>query len=254
MKVQVLVAAMNQTDHSLLDTMNIQTDALIGNQTDHNNVDRFIWKGHEITYYSFQERGVGLNRNNTLMRADCDVCLFADDDMVYFDDYQNTVNEAFNKNPKADIIIFNIDEKDSKRYIITKKTKVRWYNFMRYGAVRIAAKLSSIKENAIFFNQCFGGGAKYRHGEDTLFLAECLRKKLKIVAIPVTIAHLTNERPSTWNVGYDDRYLQDQGKLYSVISKRWWKLICFQDAFRHRRLYNRKTLMSYKIMKSWQHK
>ena len=35
--VQVLVAAMNQTDHSLLDRMNIQSDAIIGNQCDYNS-------------------------------------------------------------------------------------------------------------------------------------------------------------------------------------------------------------------------
>ena len=31
MKIQVLVAAMNQKDHSLLKSMNIQSDAIIGN-------------------------------------------------------------------------------------------------------------------------------------------------------------------------------------------------------------------------------
>ena len=70
--VQVLVAAMNQTDHSLLDRMNIQSDAIIGNQCDYNSVEKFEYDGHSITYLNFAERGVGLNRNNALMRATAD--------------------------------------------------------------------------------------------------------------------------------------------------------------------------------------
>ena len=95
MTIQVLVATMHQTDHSLLEKMNIRTDAIIGNQCDRNEVEDFEWNGHRIKYLSFAERGVGLNRNNTLMRADADVCLFADDDVVYYDDYAEKIEKAF---------------------------------------------------------------------------------------------------------------------------------------------------------------
>lgn len=81
-KVQVLVASMNQTDHSLLEKMNISTSAIVGNQCNYDSVERFEWNGNECLYLNFNERGVGLNRNNTLMRATGDICLFADDDMV----------------------------------------------------------------------------------------------------------------------------------------------------------------------------
>ena len=83
MKIQVLVAAMNQTDHSLPEKMNIKCDAIIGNQCERNSIEKYIWNGHNIEYLNFAERGVGLNRNNALMRASGDICLFADDDMVY---------------------------------------------------------------------------------------------------------------------------------------------------------------------------
>ncbi|MBE5763144.1 MAG: hypothetical protein E7338_02855 [Clostridiales bacterium] len=249
MKIQVLVAAMNQKDHSLIEKMNIQTDALVGNQCQINSVDSFDWKGLKVTYYSFNERGVGLNRNNTLMRANCDVCLFADDDMKYVNGYPKIIEATFESYPKADIIVFNvIERKKSKRYVIKSVKKVRFYNFMRYGAVRIAARLSSIKENAIYFNECFGGGAEYRHGEDTLFLAECLKKGLNIVAVPIEIAELTEERASTWDVGFDEKYFKDQGKLYKVLSRKYWKLLCLQDAIRHKGLYKKKWNESYRLM------
>lgn len=245
---------MNQTDHSLLQKINIQSDALVGNQCEFNLIDSFIWKSHNITYYNFNESGVGLNRNNTLMRANCDVCLFADDDMVYVDGYPGIVEKAFFDCPKADVIIFNLIEKHStgqKRYQIKKKMRVNKFNYLRYGTVRIAARFKPLKENAIYFNECFGGGCEFRHGEDNLFLAECIRKGLKIIAIPVDLAELTEDRPSTWNIGYDEKYFYDQGKFYSVLSRRWWKILCLQDAIRHSKMYKRKWLDSYKMMKKW---
>ena len=75
MKVQVLVAAMHQKDHALLEKMNIQSDAIVANQCDFNSVEDFEWNGHKIRYLNFAERGVGLNRNNALMRANGDICL-----------------------------------------------------------------------------------------------------------------------------------------------------------------------------------
>lgn len=81
--VQVLVAAMNQTDHSLLDKMNIDSDVIVGNQCTFNSIEKFMYKSHNAVYLNFNERGVGLNRNNSLIRATGDICLFADDDMRY---------------------------------------------------------------------------------------------------------------------------------------------------------------------------
>ena len=108
MRIQVLIATMKQHDHSLLETMNIQPEAVVGNQCERNEIEHFKFQGHDVAWYSFAERGVGLNRNNTLMRADADVCLFADDDMVYVDSYPKIVKNAFDELPDADIIVFDL--------------------------------------------------------------------------------------------------------------------------------------------------
>lgn len=248
MKIQVLVATMNQTDHSLIDKMNILTDAIVGNQCGYNSVEVFKHNDQSISYYNFAERGVGLNRNNALMRADADICLFADDDMIYEDNYPEIVEKAFMDNPKADVIVFNLKEKVSTRKIITKKSKVGYLNYLRYGTARIAIRVSSVKKSGIYFNQCFGGGTAYCHGEDNLFLNACLKNGLKIIAIPEYIASLTDERPSSWNSGYDDKYINDQGVLYRTLSRRWWRLLCLQDALRRHKSYGKGFLESYQLM------
>lgn len=232
MGVQVLVAAMNQRDHSLLEKMNINTDVIVGNQCDRNSIEEFEYHGNKAIYLNFAERGVGLNRNNALMRANGKICLFADDDMKYVDGYETLVENAFMEHPDADVIAFNLKEKKPTRYIIRKVEKVGFLNYLRYGTARVAVRLDRVRENGIYFNQCFGGGTEHCHGEDNIFLTDCLKAGLKMYAVPIAIAELTEERESTWNEGYDEKYLKDQGCLYRAISRRWWRLLCLQDAIR----------------------
>lgn len=250
MRIQVLVAAMNQKDHSLIKKMNIRTDAIIGNQCSFNSVEKFNIGDQQIQYLNFAERGVGLNRNNALMRATGEICLFADDDMEFVDNYSDIVQDVFKQFPDADVIVFNLAEEIPTRYVIKKIEKVGYLNYLRYGTARVAFKLKSVRDNGIYFNQCFGGGTEHCHGEDNIFLTDCLKAGLKIYAVPKTIAKLTEERKSTWNLGYDEKYLVDQGCLYRAISKRWWKLLCLQDAIRRgKRDYKKTWKDAYRIMR-----
>lgn len=237
MSIQVLVAAINQRDHSLLKKMHIESDVIVANQCDYNSVEKFEYDSFRAIYLNFDEKGVGLNRNNALMRATGEICLFADDDMVYIKNYTKIIKDAFLQYPNADIIVFNLKEKNPNRYIIEKPHRVGYMNYLRYGTARIAIKLRSVRTAGIYFNQCFGGGTEHCHGEDNIFLSDCLKAGLKIYALPITIAELSEERESTWNTGYTKKYLHDQGVLYKTISRRWWKLLCLQDAIRHRREY-----------------
>lgn len=248
LKIQVLIATMNQRDHSLLDKMNISTSAIVGNQCDRNTVEKFEFNGQNIIYLNFNESGVGLNRNNALIRADADIVMFADDDMVYEKDYENIVKNSFCKYPNADVIIFNLKEENSQRKVIKNVSKVGYFNYLRYGTARIAVRLKVIRNNGILFNQCFGGGTSHCHGEDNLFINNCLRCKLTVIAVPEYIAALTNERESSWNHGYNKKYLLDQGALYYALSKRWWRLLCFQDALRRHKSYKRGILNTFLIM------
>lgn len=237
MSVQVLVATMNQKDYSLINKMNIQSDAIIANQCNKNEINEFSLNGHKYKFLSFAERGVGLNRNNALMRADADICILADDDIVFLDGYADRIENLFIENPHADVIIFNLYVEQIDQFIIKKKYNVSFLNFMRFGAPRIAFRRKSITKNGITFNLHFGGGADFCAGEDTLFLNDCLKKKLKIVAVPEYIASLSNYRESSWFEGYTDKFFIDRGALFTKISKRWAWLLCLQFSIRKRNLY-----------------
>lgn len=238
MGVQVLVAAMNQRDHSLPEKMHIQSDAIIANQCDRNAVETFLWQGHTITYLHFAERGVGLNRNNALLRATGELLLFADEDEVLTEGYPAMLEEAFQKIPRADGMIFNIDllgDKTGHRQNTAPK-RLHLFNALNYGTVRLCVKGAALMRENITFHICFGGGTVYSCGEDSLFIGEMLKKGLRLYAHPACIAAVDN-RTSGWFRGYTPKYMYDKGALFAALFKRGWRLMCLQDVLRHGGLY-----------------
>lgn len=237
MNIQVIVTTMNQKDHSLLEKMNIQSDAIICNQCDTFSFEEFVYRGHNIKWFSFAERGVGLNRNNGLMRATADIVLFADDDMVYVDGYPEIIKEAFENNIDADVFILDLAYPNRNVKKILKEEKLSFKKSMRFGGARICAKLSKLRLYGLSFNLCFGGGTSYSSGEDTLFLKECIEKGLKIYSYPRMIARLSDERESTWFRGYDSKFFYDKGIVYYLLNKKQAVLYAFYHCFKHRDLY-----------------
>lgn len=251
MKLQVLVAAVNQDKYDLIKKMNIKSDAIIINQCNENKFEEILYERNIIKFLSFAERGVGLSRNNSLMRATADIILFADEDVTYNDGYKDIIISQFKRYPEADIIIFNMPSKNPKResYKIIKHRRVRGYNCLRYGAVRIAARTKKIREANVYFSLLFGGGAKYSAGEDSLFLSDCIKKGLKVYCDPAIIGYVKQE-DSSWFEGYTDKYFIDKGVFYAHLSKRYAKLLSLQFLIRHRKMFiqNRSIIDSYKLM------
>ena len=253
MNLQVLIATMNQQDHSLIERMNINSDVIVGNQCNRNEVEEFIFKGNKVKWLSFNERGVGLNRNNTLMRADADICLFADDDVVYFDDYKDKVLNAYKDYPEADVIIFNMRvTRDGVNYFdkVTKTERIGRSKAGTFGAVSITARTKSLKFKNIVFHRMFGGGTEYSCGEDTIFLQDCIKRGLRVYTYATTIGWVNNEI-STWFKGYDDKYFYDKGVLFGYLYPKLAKFLCVYHVVKHRNLYKEYSLKKA-ILKMWE--
>lgn len=214
MKVQVLVSAVNKEPDRLLEDMNIKSDAIIVNQCDTYAYQEISYMGHTIKWYSMKERGVGLSRNTALMRADDPIALFSDEDIVFYERYEEKILEAFEEYPQADLLLFNIKVDERRRtYYNQKKHRVFWYNYGRYPAYAIAFRTDSLRKANVSFSLLYGGGATYSNGEDSLFLHDCLKKKLKIYA-HTTLLGQEMYRESTWFSGYHEKFFVDRGVLY----------------------------------------
>ena len=217
MKLQVLVSAVGQDVAGMAERMNLETEATIINQCSCFAYEEYEHRGCRIRCYSLAERGVGLSRNNGLMRADGELCLFGDEDIVYDCGYGVEIEEAFARHPEADMLLFNVRVAPARKtYWNEGEKRVRWYNYGRYPAYSMAARTESLHRANISFSLLFGGGARYSNGEDSLFLRDCLRAGLRILALPVVIGE-EKERESTWFHGYNDKFFRDRGVLYHYL-------------------------------------
>lgn len=235
MKLQVLVAAVNQDVTKLAEKMNLETGAVIANQCNGFGYEEYSYRGNTIRAFSFQERGVGLNRNNALLRADGDICLFSDEDIVMKTGYGEAIANEFAGHPEADLILFNV-EVDERRatYRNTKYKRIRWYNYGRYPTYSVAARVEKLRYANVSFSLLFGGGARYSNGEDSLFLHDCLKRGLKLYASPMVIGAETY-RESTWFQGYHDRFFIDRGVLYYYLYGTMAGLFSLRFLWSHRR-------------------
>ena len=214
-KLEVLCVTMHQKDYyKKFKEMNLQSDVVFANQTDSYNYEEGEINGYKVKMISTSQRGVGKNRNTALLHASGDICIFADDDVRYFDGYVEGILSAFEKVPEADILIFNISSSNSQRRQKQNDSvkRCRIWNVLGYGTFRIAFRLNKIKMANVWFTQLFGGGCIYPSGEDSLWLIESLKKGLKIYTYPLNIG-IVNQEESTWFKGFDDEYFFGRGAL-----------------------------------------
>ena len=216
MKVEVLVSTMHQKDCDFLKSMNISTNAIVINQTDFESSEQIALGENTVKFISNNESGIAKSRNKALENSSADICILADDDMQFSNNYEETVIDVFNKH-NADIIIFNLidNENDLIRENETVK-KINIFNYMNYGAARIAFKSNVIKDNGLSFKEAFNNNPLPACGEDTLFLRDALKKGLKILAVPETLAKLQHTRESTWFKGYTKEYFFDKGVILGI--------------------------------------
>lgn len=237
MRIQVLISTMNRESLDFLDSMNLSSDVVVGNQNGNNHIKTYNKQFGSVLMICSDKRGLSNNRNTTLEHASGDICILADDDLLYEDNYVKIVEEKFKKHPQADIIVFNIKEKIPKRYVINKEHWVGRFEYLKYSSVRIAFKRKSIIDSQIIFDAGFGAGAPVPMGEDNIFLHDCLKKKLRILACPDYLVTLKDDRESTWFKGYDDLFFRNKGKFYKRLNPYLWILLCIQDLIRHNRIY-----------------
>lgn len=246
-KLQILISAVNKDPIDLLKRMNIQTDACLVDQIlSEEAKEKLGFTGfstevlkfgeHDVKVIKSSDKGVGLSRNTALENSDPDagIIQFADDDIVYNDGYDQLVLREFEKHPEADILLFNVKAQPGREtYWNTDYAKVSRLNYGRYPAYAICARRQKLIDSGVKYSLLFGGGAPYMNGEDSLFLHDCLEKKLSICRTDVTIGHETTGE-STWFKGYTEKFFFDRGVLYHFLYGKMAILLGFRFLFNNR--------------------
>lgn len=225
---EVLCVTMHQNDFSKIEEMNISSDVVFANQSDRVEYSEHSFSDYSARMITTNTKGVGKNRNIALLYAKADICLFADDDIRYNDNYKEIVLNAFSQHKDADIIIFNIhsDTPDRKITQIKKNHRMRRFERNPFGGPRIAVRLSNISKKNLWFTTLFGGGALFPSGEDSMFILNALKAGCKIHLRTEVLGTVSFDNTS-WFSGYDEKFFFGKGSFYSAChpkSKLIWML------------------------------
>ena len=233
MTFEILCVTMNQKDFSKIEKMNIHSNIVFANQANEVSYNEIKHNNHYAKMITTNTIGVGKNRNLAMMYSSADICLIADDDLVYVDDLEKIILDEFFHHPKADIIIFHLDtDGENRKQISYKNTrKHHRYENMPWGAIRICYKKSSIDKANLHFTELFGGGCKYPSGEDSIWLLDAKKAGLTFYVSNKTIGKVSFEE-SSWFTGYDDKYYFAKGAYYAAVHKKsifiWYMYFLFR--------------------------
>lgn len=228
MELEVMLSVLNLQKEKL-DQMNIITKCTVINQCGKECFEKY----KNFNIYSYNELGNSNSRNRGLEHITEDIILLCDDDIVYSKDYEKNILQEFENNPKADVIIFNMINPNRNKRVNKKRKRLHIYNSLNYASYNIAFKRKSIIDKKICFNTNFGPNAKFNHGEDTIFIVDMLKNKLKLYSSPVFLGTAYN-KSSTWFEGYNEKYFFYKGALFTAINKNIRYILCLQYLLRHR--------------------
>ena len=247
MSIQVLLSTMNQLNLDIAKKCNIQTEAVIVNQCDH---DSYVEENKDygiLSMYNSSERGLSKSRNLALDKASAEICILCDDDVQYVNGYEEIVESAFKNIEDADVIVFNIKPINARvgeeEVVFSEIKKIPKYK--SYGSVHIAFRRERIIRAGIKFNEYFGtGSGVYPMSEDSIFFAELHRKGLNCYTYPACIATV-DFKSSSWFKGYDEEYFYGIGAFLSEAYPKEMKILKWYYPIRMRKLT---TLSSCKII------
>ena len=179
--LEILVATTNRTSMDFIYKMfenNVLDDyyVLIINQTSKDKL--FVSEKANIRVINSFETGLSRSRNLAIKNAIGDICLLADDDVVYLEHFDKPILESYNKLPEADIITFKTRTTENKPYSNYPNqisSLERFYK--KVLSIEISFKRESILKNNLEFDELFGLGSHFQDGENRLFFEEVLKNK-----------------------------------------------------------------------------
>ncbi len=244
---EILISTMFRSDISFLETMFPNGDysmypILIVNQTD---AERQLQVDQgTIRVINTEERGLPQSRNMAIRNAIGEICLVADDDVLYVNDLESIILNGYTTYPDAAVITFQLMNTKGKLYRsypdITEHTSK---HINTVNGVVISFKKKMLLEKEVLYNPHFGLGTTFGTANEYVFMKNVLRAKLPAYFVPEVI--LTHPDESSGQASGSDRVLYARGaltyKYYGVLSYLWvfkyvfflvrHKYISVKDAF-----------------------
>ncbi len=178
------------------------------------------------------EKGISKSRNLAIENAVGDICLLADDDVVFLKGFENHIVQSHSELKDADVITFKTLTTENKPYSKYPKERTHLDTFCIYVlSIEISFKRLSIVNGTVRFNENFGLGATFQDSENHIFLLDLIKyKHLKLVFEPEFI--VIHEPLSSSDEINSDRLIFARGALNYKLYGYWayiyvWKLMFF---------------------------
>lgn len=156
----------------------------------------------DVVVFPTHTTGLSVNRNNSLMVSEAELCLIADDDLSYTARQLTAVIDTFDSNPDVELATFMYEGDSAKSYPDGEADLTRLPKNYSVSSIEIAFRRRAIVDRGLSFNPHFGVGAPVLHsGEDGVFLLDARRAGVRCRFFPVVITRhdglSTGNRPIT---------------------------------------------------------
>ena len=228
MKIEFLLSTVNRTNLDFLKKVfanfNIEDiNLLVINQCDRNNIKKAkeLKSTKRIKIISVEDRGLSKSRNLALSNSTGDICLIADDDIVYNPNIFERIKSDYQNN-SYDIITYSskIGSQSSKKS--QEKTLIRPHNFrslFSIMSIQITFLRKSIIEKGLSFDTQFGvGSGTYASGEENIFIKDAIDRGLSIGKSSFEL----NKHPYDTNTSIlTNSVLKSKGPLFKRMFNQW---------------------------------
>ena len=214
MKFEILLSCMNLCGEDIIEKSNITSSALIVDQCGRDDYHEYEKNGKKIRVFSVNDTGLTKSRNFAIRNSSSDVCLLCDDDEVFVDNCEAGVIKAYEDIPDADVIIFDIGNRQTGQKKIPKK--LNYFELMHVASWQISFRRESLTANNVYFDERMGAGSGNGAEEEFKFLTDCRKKGLNIYYVPFVIADVAQTK-STWFKGYNEEFFVNRGNTTRYI-------------------------------------
>ena len=190
----------------------------------------------DVTYWRFpDEVGLSRNRNRAISLSNAHICALLDDDCRLVDDAVERIRDEYQHHRGASLIIFQTTDHTgvARREYPPPGHRYTRREAFHASSMEITFRREAARWQGLGFDERFGVNARFRFGEDPLFVADAIAAGLSVVQgrgnYAGTILESTGERI------HRELARDDLTTLGAIASRKWGKLapaILAKEAYR----------------------
>ena len=222
--LEILVSTMNRNSLDFLIPMFpfchfSDFSILIVNQTEENKL--LVSDFPSIRVINSFEKGLSKSRNLALKNAIGKIVLIADDDVIYMNDFDTKIIQAYNQYDNKAVISFCIEKPNGllfKKYSPNAKKNLSLMELFNVLSIEISLNKLILDKLGITFDENFGLGSEFQMGEEAVFLSDIKNKNQQIAFVPSVIV-IHSEISSTEKIDFSKRYYVQGAFLTKVLKE-----------------------------------